>query len=109
MEEKKSKGKQALGKCPYCGGSRKALYEKRWKRWIVVACYCPHCGKIEWNRKYEPIELTKREFEEFWAKYKEEMEKTCARCAEKCEHCAYKTHYDRILNQMLEEKEKLGL
>jgi hypothetical protein len=109
MEEEKRKGKQALGKCEFCGSTRKALYEKRWKRWIVVAHYCPYCGAVEWSRKYDPIKRTSREFEEFWAKHKQELEKTCAKCKEKCENCAYKKHYDRILNEMLEEKEKLGL
>jgi hypothetical protein len=109
IQEEKKKGKQALGKCSYCGSTRKALYEKRWKKWVVVARYCPICGKVEWIRKHEPIKRTSREFEEFWAKHKEELEKTCAKCVEKCENCAYKIHYDRILNEMLKEKEKLGL
>jgi hypothetical protein len=102
MEEKK-KGKRALGKCSWCGGTRKTLYEKRWKRWIAVAHYCPTCGAVEWVRKYEPIARTSREFEEFWAKHTEELKKTCARCAEKCENCEYKKYCDRVLDEMLKE------
>jgi predicted nucleic-acid-binding Zn-ribbon protein len=96
-EEVKKKGKQALGKCSYCGSTRKALYEKRWKRWIVVAHYCPYCGAIEW--KYEPAARTSREFKEFWEKHQKEMEKLCS-------NCSYKRGYERVLDEL---QKKLGL
>jgi hypothetical protein len=47
----KKRGKQALGKCPYCKSTRKALYEKYRKKWIVRAHYCPICGLIQWIQK----------------------------------------------------------
>jgi hypothetical protein len=106
-EEKKTTGKRALGKCSYCGSTRKALYEKRWSRWIVIAHYCPVCGKIEWLR--DPTERASREIEEFWKKHKEEMEKACTRCDKKCDDCLYKKKFDETLQQMLEEKKKLNL
>jgi glutaredoxin len=99
-EEEKKKGKQALGKCDYCGSTRKTLYEKRWKRWIVIAHYCPYCGKIEWNRKYEPAARTSREFKEFWEKHKEEMEKHC-------NDCPYKKGYERMLDELQKKLQSL--
>jgi hypothetical protein len=78
--EKRKRGKQALGKCGFCGSTRKALYEKKWRRWIVVGCYCPNCGQIEWNTKHDPPARASREFQEFWQKHKQELEKWCDKC-----------------------------
>ena len=92
---KQTKGKQALGKCPHCGSTKKALYEKRWNRWIVVAHYCPRCGAVEWNRKYEPPNNSSRQFNEFWKMYIEQMEKQCNDCP-----------YKRMLDESLRELQK---